>query len=37
MLAGRIPARGWAEDATALQRVDAGSLRHLLLAGPSGR
>jgi len=33
MLAGRTPAQAWADDATALQRIEAGSLRHLLLAG----
>ena len=33
MLAGRTPAQAWTEDPTAVQRVDAGSLRHLLLAG----
>ncbi|MBB4744001.1 putative transposase [Actinoplanes octamycinicus] len=32
-LAGRTPAQAWTDDATAVQRLDAAQLRHLLLAG----
>lgn len=33
MLGGRTPLQAWNDDATALHRVEATSLRHLLLAG----
>ncbi|GIF13978.1 Mu transposase C-terminal domain-containing protein [Actinoplanes teichomyceticus] len=33
MLAARTPAQAWADDATAVHRIEVGSLRHLLLAG----